>query len=199
MAFTLALLLYAVLQFIAFLFVLVGTPLDMFHLRSGGRFGNTPCITLWGLNEECYTSRNDISLDTLWMDCPSRRDRFRVAQVFAIISIFVYGLAALLGFILLCCCSCLRWVCLALNIAGIATLCVVWASMVRTYEKADGFCVREKLVSFFGVGFSLLVMAWCLDITNIAFLLLPWQGRDPTKSRDPSENKAPSENGEANK
>nr|CAJ2467754.1 unnamed protein product [Leishmania braziliensis]CAJ2467756.1 unnamed protein product [Leishmania braziliensis]CAJ2467758.1 unnamed protein product [Leishmania braziliensis] len=187
MEFTLALLLYVIVQFIAFLFVLMGTPIDMFHLRIGGRFGNTPCITLWGLNEQCYTSRNDISLEQLWMDCPIRRDRFRRAQVFAVISICVYGLAALLGFIALCCCSCLRWVCLALNIAGVATLCVVWASMVRTYEKADENCIREKLISFLGVGFALLVIAWCLDIINIAFLLLPWQARDPSKGLETSE------------
>ncbi|CAM37198.1 amastin-like protein [Leishmania braziliensis MHOM/BR/75/M2904] len=187
MEFTLALLLYVIVQFIAFLCVLMGTPIDMFHLRIGGRFGNTPCITLWGLNEQCYTSRNDISLEQLWMDCPIRRDRFRRAQVFAIISICVYGLAALLGFIALCCCSCLRWVCLALNIAGIATLGIVWASMVVVYYYVDGRCIDEVLMSVFGSGFVLLVIAWCLDIINIAFLRLPWQARDPSKSLETSE------------
>ncbi|CAM37196.1 amastin-like protein [Leishmania braziliensis MHOM/BR/75/M2904] len=187
MACTVTLLVYVLLQFIAFLCVLVGTPLDMFHLSSGGsRFGNTPCITLWGLNEQCYTSRNNISLEELWIACPDRRDRFRRAQVFAIISICVYGLAALLGFIALCCCSCLRWVCLALNIAGVATLCVVWASMVRTYEKADGSCIMQKLVSL-GVGFMLLVIAWCLDIINILLLLLSCPARYPSKGLDSNE------------
>nr|CAJ2467778.1 unnamed protein product [Leishmania braziliensis] len=77
---------------------------------------------------ECLDSSGNISV---------LRTLFRRAQVFAIISICVYGLAALLGFIALCCCSCLRWVCLALNIAGVATLCVVWASIVLVYYETE--------------------------------------------------------------
>ncbi|XUY37301.1 amastin-like protein, putative [Leishmania panamensis] len=173
MVFTLALLLYVIVQFIAFLFVLVGTPIDMFRPLNERRLGNTPCITLWGSKDECYSSRIDVSLEQLWVECPGRRSLFKTAQVFAIISICVYGIAAVLGFIALCCCSCLHWVCLALNLTGAITLCVVWASMVVVYEKADGPCVRDKDLSVLGSGFALLVIGWCLDIINIALLLLP--------------------------
>ncbi|CAJ1005159.1 putative Amastin surface glycoprotein [Leishmania naiffi] len=173
MEFSPALLLYAVLQFIAFLFVLVGTPIDMLRQRNGGsRFGNTPCVTLWGYKVQCYNSTYEASVDRLWMSCRRRRNAFRAAQAFAVISIFVYGLAAAFGFIALWCCSRLRWVCLALNISGVITLCVVWATIVVTYYKADDLCDSENLISFFGSGFVLLVMAWCLDIINIVFLLL---------------------------
>nr|CAJ2467760.1 unnamed protein product [Leishmania braziliensis] len=187
MEFTLALLLYVIVQFIAFLFVLVGTPIDMFRERGFDRFNNSPCVTLWGEKLQCYSVGNTTPLDELWMDCPSRRDRFRACQAFAIISICVYGAAAVLGFLLLWGCSCLRWVCLALNVAGIATLGIVWASMVVVYNYVDGGCIDEVLMSVFGSGFVLLVIAWCLDIINIAFLLLPWQARDPIKGLETSE------------
>ncbi|XQJ24964.1 amastin-like protein [Leishmania guyanensis] len=173
MVFTLALLLYVIVQFIAFLFVLVGTPIDMFRPLNGSRFGNTLCITLWGSKNECYSSRIDVSLEQLWVGCPDRRSLFKTAQVFAIISICVYGIAAVLGFIALCCCSCLHWVCLALNLTGAITLCVVWASMVVVYEKDDNRRTRQSRGSVYGIGFAMLVIGWCLDIINIALLLLP--------------------------
>ncbi|CAJ1005032.1 putative Amastin surface glycoprotein [Leishmania naiffi] len=188
MEFTLALLLYGVLQFIAFLFVLVGTPIDMFRLKDEGRFGNTPCVTLWGSKPDCSSGNFQLKSDALWRPCPRRRDSFRAAQVFAIISIFVYGLAALFGLIMLWCCSCLRLVCLALNVTGIVTLCIVWASMVVAYSTLDGVCFGLRFRMTYGSGFVLLVMAWCLDIIDIFFLLLPSQASDR------SENKAPSEN-----
>ncbi|TPP50483.1 Amastin surface glycofamily protein [Leishmania donovani] len=126
-------LVYAILQFIAFFFVLVATPIDMFRSRK---------------------------------DFPA----------FAVISIFVYGTAFVLGLIALCCCACLRWVCLALNVAGIATLCIVWASMVVIYYKDEGFaCSPFRDFFSYGAGFALLVVAWCLDIINVGLLLLPFE------------------------
>ncbi|XQJ24963.1 amastin-like protein [Leishmania guyanensis] len=193
MVFTLALLLYAVLQLIAFLFVLVGTPIDMFRSRDEAPFGNTPCITLWGIKDKCYSGMLSQNSDDLWSSCPGRGSRFRVAQAFAIISIFVYGIAAALGFIMLCCCSSLRWVCLALNLTGVITLCVVWASMMRTYYALDGRCFGQRFRNNFGSGFVLLVFAWCLNIIDMVFLLLPSQAKDPSEIGEPIKSAAASE------
>ncbi|SYZ63157.1 amastin-like_protein (plasmid) [Leishmania braziliensis MHOM/BR/75/M2904] len=187
MEFTLALLLYAVLQLIAFLFVLVGTPIDMFRLRDEPPFGNTPCITLWGSKVECYGLTFELKSDDLWSPCPRRRDNVRAAQAFAVISIFVYGLAALFGFIMLCCCPWLRVVCLVLNVTGVITLCIVWASMVVVYSTLDSPCFGLKSRYNFGSGFVLLVFAWCLDIINMVFLLLPSQARDRSENADTKE------------
>ncbi|CAJ1013585.1 Amastin surface glycoprotein, putative [Leishmania lindenbergi] len=197
MEFTLALLLYVIVQFIAFLFVLVGTPIDMFRPKDEGRFDNSPCITLWGYKDKCYSRMLFQNSDDLWSPCPGRGSRFRVAQALVIISIFVYGTAAAFGFIMLCCCSSLRLVCLALNITGVITLCVVWASMVKTYYTLDGQCFGLRFRMNFGSGFALLVFAWVLDIINIVLLLLPSQARDPSEIGEPIKSAAPTESKDA--
>ncbi|AIN95876.1 amastin-like protein [Leishmania panamensis] len=181
MVFTVTLLLYAVLQFIAFIFVLVATPLDMFRVKDLGRFGNTPCLTLWGGKENCNTVRSDTSYVELWSFCPDRLARFRLAEVFAVISIFVYGSAVLLGFIVVFCCTCLRWICLALNIGGALTVCVVWVLMVFDYQHADGLCPAINTRFNFGNGFGLFLAANFLDIINIVLLLIPCKPMDPSK------------------
>ncbi|TPP39969.1 Amastin surface glycofamily protein [Leishmania donovani] len=181
MACNIGMFLYAILQFIAFLFVLVATPFSMFSMAVKG-LPNEGCYTLWGFKSTCNRGMEVTKSDELWANCMGRRNRFRAAQAFAVISIFVYGTAFVLGLVALCCCACLRWACLALNVAGIATLCIVWASMVVTFNKYEGpGCPAMKEITTLGAGFALLVVAWCLDIINIALLLLPWQDRDSDK------------------
>ncbi|CAJ07872.1 putative amastin-like surface protein [Leishmania major strain Friedlin] len=164
---------YVVVQFVAFLLVLVGTPLDMF--RAHNRPGVAQCLTLFGFKLDCESLEYLETVDTQWVDCPARITRFRLAQAFAIISIFVYGAAFVLGLVLLYGCTIHRWVCLALNIVGAVTLFIVWAAMVVTYNKDDGQkCLKVRDTGYrLGAGFALLVVAWILDILNIIFLLLP--------------------------
>jgi len=169
---------YAILQFIAFLFILVGTPIDMFRSKDRNVFGNTECLTMWGYKQKCYSTTYDIRINDLFALCTGRRDRFRAAEAFAIICIFVYGVAALLGFVMMCCCSCLRWVCLVLNIVGISSV-VTWAIMVDAYHQSSGgsgvsVCGRMKSDRMkYGAGFALFLTGWCLNIVNIIFLMLP--------------------------
>ncbi|CAJ1005068.1 putative Amastin surface glycoprotein, partial [Leishmania naiffi] len=95
--------------------------------------------------------------------------------VLAIVSIIVYGTAFVLGVIMLFCCPYLRFLCVALNIVGAVTLCVVWAAMVMTYSVNDQpGCIRENFIALYGKGFILFVVAWALDILNIFALLLPF-------------------------
>ncbi|TPP49064.1 Amastin surface glycofamily protein [Leishmania donovani] len=185
-------LLYVISQFFAFLLVLVGTPIDMFRANDTSRIGNTPCLTLWGGKDKCYSTIYNVKSDDLWANCPDRRLQFRVAQALAVISIVVYGLAFILGFIALCCCFCLRWVCLTLNILGFGTLGVVWALMVVAYYKDGGRdCARENLDHQFGAGFILLVVAWCLNTIDIWFLLLECEAgyatEEAVRAQDPKE------------
>ncbi|TPP49077.1 Amastin surface glycofamily protein [Leishmania donovani] len=192
MACRIGMILYVIFQFLAFLLVLVGTPIDMFRVKELGRFANTPCLTLWGGKEECYSTMYDVSYEELWANCTHRRLQFRVAASLAVISIVVYGLAFILGFIALCCCVFFRWVCLTLNILGFGTLGVVWALMVVAYYKDDGlFCPRVSSRFDFGFGFILLVVAWCLNTIDIFFLLLECEAGDATeeavRAQDPKE------------
>ncbi|TPP50763.1 Amastin surface glycofamily protein [Leishmania donovani] len=87
----------------------------------------------------------------------------------------------LFGFILLWCCSAFRWVCVALNIVGIGTVCVVWVLMVKVYHIDDGtVCMVLDKGFRFGIGFGLLLVAWVLDIIAIFFLLLPLEAKQDT-------------------
>nr|AAG27283.1 amastin-like surface protein [Leishmania infantum] len=177
---------YVILQFIAFFFVLVGTPIDMFRDDTEGMYGNTPCITLWGFQFDCYSVSYDNRSDHFWGGCHGRRDRFRAAQAFAILSVVVYGTAFVLGLFAVCWCPFFRWVCLVLNIVGILTLCIVWASMVVTYYKDEGeSCPQVGFFFAYGVGFALFLVAWCLDIINIFFLLLPCEDQKFGESGNP--------------
>ncbi|CBZ41015.1 uncharacterized protein [Leishmania mexicana MHOM/GT/2001/U1103] len=165
------LLVYIILQFIAFFFVLVATPIEIFRLE--GPPGNTVCITLWGRKVPCTSLGYTFFHERIWIDCRNRLYRFRAAQAFAIISILVYGGAFFASFAILYGYSFIRWVCLALNIVGIATLCVVWAAMAVTYNKREGICITIKDEGTYGAGFVLFVIAWILDIINTVILLLP--------------------------
>ena len=168
---------YSILQFIAFLFILVGTPIDMFRAHEKSVWGNTQCLTMWGFKMKCYSNTYDIKPSKLFPACTGRKDRFRAAEAFAIINIVVYGVACILGFVQLCCCGCLRWVCLVLNIFGITSV-VSWAIMADAHstKKGDGlgYCAKLSVDYKYGAGFALLVTGWCLDIVDIVFLMLPF-------------------------
>ncbi|CAJ1992538.1 amastin-like surface protein [Leishmania donovani] len=131
------------------------------------------CFTLWGDKVTCDSSGYLQYVELLWKDCPSRITRFRLAQGCAIISIFVYFAALVLGFLLLYGVSLLRWVCLVLNVVGMVTSCVVWAAMAVTYNKDEMNCFAIKTIGQYGAGFVLFVLAWILDVINIIILLLP--------------------------
>lgn len=166
---------YCALQLCAFVLVLVGTPIDQFRSKDNDELiGDTPCLTLWGYKSKCYGTKYDSRTKDIWALCDDRRTRFQAAEAFAIISIGVFGAAALFGFIQLCCCPCFRWFCLVLNIVGIVTCCVTWACMASEYNTGRGIaCAALKDGMRYGAGFALFVTGWCLCIINIVFLMLP--------------------------
>ncbi|CAJ1014839.1 putative Amastin surface glycoprotein [Leishmania utingensis] len=173
MEWNIALLVYVILQLIAFLFVLVATPLDMFCVKNENMTKN--CITFWGFKDMCSGVSHNATVDILWAECTGHLMRFRTAQALAIVTIVLYGSAFALGVVIIFCCSWLRFVCVALNIVGAITLGVVWGLMVVTYRTDDSRdCVRESFLSNYGAGFVLFVIAWVLDILNIFVLLLPF-------------------------
>ncbi|CAJ02247.1 amastin-like protein [Leishmania major strain Friedlin] len=187
MACKLGVAIYVVLQLIAFVAVMVGTGVDMFYNKPEHSSGARVCITLWGAKTDCRKPKITNPSSVRWALCPIRLNNFRLCQVFAIISILVYGAAFLFGFLLLYCCSGFRWLCLALNIVGATTACVVWAVMVVTYRLPEPKCLELSDGYNFGVGFSLFVFAWILDIVDIIFLMLPWQIEEFVEGEEPSE------------
>ncbi|XQJ30334.1 amastin-like surface protein, putative [Leishmania guyanensis] len=190
MAWSVGLLIYVVLQFVAFLLVLVATPIDIFRAKDDPKVIPSDCITLWGSKLDCRGTMYNESSDVLWARCPPRRYRFRISQAFAVISIFVYGMAFVLGVIMLFCCRCARWVCLALNSVGVVTLCIVWASMAVTYNRDEGTgCHVLRTEGTYGAGFVLFLLAWLLDIANIPVLLFLCQDSGSGESGNATGNK----------
>ncbi|CBZ40930.1 uncharacterized protein [Leishmania mexicana MHOM/GT/2001/U1103] len=173
MACSVVVILYVAFQFVAFLLVLVGTPLDMFRAAAPDILGpKLVCVSLWGMKVDCYNTTYIVTTDVLWADCLGRLKLFQAAQAFVIISVLIYFSAFIFGMFLLFCSSTFRWVCLGLNVAGIFTLCVVWAAMVVTYYKDDeSDCKKAKDEFTFGIGFDLLITAWCLNIINAILML----------------------------
>ncbi|SYZ65189.1 amastin-like_surface_protein [Leishmania braziliensis MHOM/BR/75/M2904] len=175
MEWNLMLLLYAVLQIIAFLLVLVATPLEMFRITDNLSVVNG-YYSLWGSQQSVGNLSFFSPSSTLWSACPGRLMRFRLAQALAVLSIFIFGAAAALGVVMLFCCPLLRWICVMLNILGAVTVCVVWAAMVLTYFTNEGrTCPALMTLTKFSVGFALLVAAWVLDLINITFLVVPFR------------------------
>ncbi|CAG9582056.1 putative amastin-like surface protein [Leishmania major strain Friedlin] len=182
---------YVVVQFVAFLLVLVGTPLDIFRGVNPQVLGNLMvCITLFGVKVDCYNTTYAESAEVLWADCLNRLNRFHVAQAFAIISILVYFAAFFFGLLLIFCCPCLRWLCLALNIIGVVTLFIVWVAMVVTYYKDDNAaCPKARNEFTFGIGFDLLMTAWCVDIIAAILMLTyavnpSWMNKNETSQQE---------------
>ncbi|CAM37193.1 amastin-like protein [Leishmania braziliensis MHOM/BR/75/M2904] len=165
---------YAIIQLIAFFFVLLATPIDMYRFRREYITPNTTVTTLWGVKMGPLNTTNVIPTYILWRQCPARLNRFLLAQAFAVISILIYGAATVLGFIKLYCCDRLRMVCVVLNSVGAVTLCIVWGVVAMTYHMYEGpDCWQESVFSTYGAGFVLLLLAWLLDLFNIVILLLP--------------------------
>ncbi|CBZ24106.1 putative amastin-like protein [Leishmania mexicana MHOM/GT/2001/U1103] len=187
MAAKLGVIIYVVLQLIAFVCVIMGTGVDMFYIKPDFSFGLRVCITLWGEKTDCRKLKVTNPSDFRWSRCPRIRDNFRLAQLLAIISAVVYGFAFLFGFLLLYCCSGFRWLCLALNIVGAVTAGFVWALMVVTYRIEDPHCQQLSRGFDFGTGFGLILCAWVLDILDLIFLLLPWQLGESGESEEPKE------------
>ncbi|CAJ1004890.1 putative Amastin surface glycoprotein [Leishmania naiffi] len=202
MALSIGFLIYTVVQFVAFVCVLTATPIDMFGFRNGSTLTRFPnqCITLWGVKTECKSLMYESLSERQWRRCPARRNRFRAAQAFAVISIFVYGAAFVLGAIMLFCCRWLRWVCLTLNSVGAVTVCIVLVSMVVTYNMDEGTsCFALKIFYIFSTGFFLLVVACALDVLNIAMLLFLWLdccSREEEKTMDSEGRESKEENKE---
>ncbi|KAG5491539.1 hypothetical protein JIQ42_01443 [Leishmania sp. Namibia] len=189
---------YCVLQLAAFLFILVGTPIDQFRVENTELFSNSPCLSLWGLKKECISAKWDVRTNDLWKGCPQRLKRFRAAEAVSIAAILISGVACLFGFFMLCCCRCLRGVCLVLNILATGCGCAVTALMVDAFynNHEEGpqwhnnscFALRKRgsvvqhaaiegdpvLTNYrYGAGFALYIVGWGLCFINVFFLLLP--------------------------
>lgn len=187
------LVIYSIVQFIAFLFILVGTPIDQFRVENDEVFSNSPCLTVWGWKNKCISATWNSLTNDYWSGCPDRVKRFRAAEALSIAAIVITLVAFILGFVMLCCCQCCRWLCLLLNLLGTGCACAVTALMIdafyndhetETIPKLNASCdaLRENRLMGgasapthfkYGAGFALYIVGWGLCFINIVFLMLP--------------------------
>ncbi|XQJ30609.1 Amastin surface glycoprotein, putative [Leishmania guyanensis] len=166
---------YAAIQFIAFLLV-CRYGAGHVSLQSRENFEDRPCITLWGLKPYCNSIVYSLSSDERFSLCPVRRKRFHMAQILAVVSVGVYGTAFALGVIMLYCCLHLRWVCLLLNIVGFVILPIPLALMVLSYKTDENsLCRSSETIMTLGLVFISSQLPWVWILSTLFFLLIPWQ------------------------
>ncbi|CAD2215701.1 amastin-like protein [Angomonas deanei] len=188
---------YCILQCLSLVFTVLGTAFGQYKLKSDtqnadgdmnwdGYVKDDYCVTLWGAKDKCYSGGySKASTKDFYKGCPNRQKRFRAAEVLSIISIVLIALAAIFGFISLCCCSCLRVVCLILGIITVGTLCVVWAMVADSFNNkhddfniaavvdANSYCGKLQPIYNYDAGFALLIVGWALQFINCIIVMLP--------------------------
>ncbi|GET92192.1 amastin-like protein [Leishmania tarentolae] len=190
---------YFIVQFIAWALIISGGLVDQFRVQSVNVFSNNSCLTIWGFKESCLSGKWTVGTKDYWIGCPERQKRFIWAEGLSIAAIIVSALACVIGFVMLCCCRCLRWFCLLLNILTTVCGCAVTALMIDAYfnnhegsiQKFNTSCypLRKNgsvilpigttkpttMASHYkyGVGFAIFTTGWCLCFINIFFLMMP--------------------------
>ncbi|CAG9581905.1 amastin-like protein [Leishmania major strain Friedlin] len=190
---------YCLLQLIAFIFILVGTLIDQFRVQNVDALSNDPCLTIWGFKDKCISLKWSVRTKDLWKGCPQRLQRFNAAEALSIAAVLISALACLIGFVMLCCCRCLRWLCLILNILATFCGCAVTALMTDAFYnnheeglqqynnscyalRQNGSVIHPSAIADgnpvathykYGAGFAIYIVGWGLCFINIFFLMLP--------------------------
>lgn len=179
-------------EFLALLFFVIGTPIDMFRLKDIDSLGNTNCVTMWGFKEKCHSTTYDVTFSKALFDtCESRYNYIVLTQACSLITIAAFLICFFFA-LLACCCTfrlcCCRVLIFIISIVGTITGAIAWGSMVTIYlnNQSDDFmvelnvlCSPWKLIFKYGAGFALLVTGWCLHAVNGLILLLPCVWTDP--------------------
>ncbi|EAN84343.1 amastin, putative [Trypanosoma cruzi] len=164
--------LYGVVGFLAFLFVLVGTPIDQFRAKEKGATGNTPCMTLWGIKEDCHSTKYEFTVGEDFRECPSVLRLFRMAEAFSIISILLLLAATALGVAAHFCLKSLKIFATLLLVVSIVTVGLVWIPMAYFYNHDVDNCLGTPLKTYlkYGGGFVIIVIGWCLIFVAVVLL-----------------------------
>ncbi|XQJ30419.1 amastin-like protein [Leishmania guyanensis] len=185
--------LFGILQFVAILFITVGTPLAMYVPRSENakRVTNGYCITMWGIRDKCLTLTYSEKTADVWSECPGRVSRFKAAQVFAIGAAIILIASILANLLNACCCYCVKYLCIVLNLVAAVVLSISWGCILDCYLRNQGSFMRGtvdvcmRIRDFpgldnshpdgmqLGVGFILLVFACVISFVNIFVTFLP--------------------------
>ncbi|EPY27843.1 amastin-like protein [Strigomonas culicis] len=142
-------LVYGVLQAAALACFVVATPLDQFRSKSEEKeavnvssyFGNTYCLTYWGVKDKCYSMTYNGRPWDIFENCNGRVERFRTAEVCAIGAIVVVAASLVLFAVsscFSCCCPCCKYILMLLNLATTVLSAVAWGCMLDCYRRSMG-------------------------------------------------------------
>lgn len=165
---------FAIVQFLVFLFVLISTPLE--HFVAKGNWGNgSGCFTMFGYQNSCrgsYTSKG-----TEAWGCVKRRDNMNAAGAFAIISIITTLAALVFGILMVIRIPCAVLFPVVLVLVSVLTILISWGCVAAVY--GQNMCKGNaavgaafKFFTSYGPGFGLMVTAWCFEVVNLILIIL---------------------------
>lgn len=162
---------FCVVQFIVFLFVLVGTPTAQLTSKS-----TQACWTLFGAKSRCSNSKRSAT-GVEAFGCAHRRNNMNGGAAFAIISIFTTLAALVFGVLMLLRIPCAVLIPLILTCLSVLTILICWACVAGVHttnmcsNSVANIFLNPRSASY-GAGFGLMVTAWCLQIVNVVVLVL---------------------------
>ncbi|KAH9599388.1 Amastin surface glycoprotein [Trypanosoma melophagium] len=151
---------FCVLSFCSFALSVIGTPLDMFRVRS-----SSVCVTLWGSRATCGTNEYT---PTDW-GCSIRRSHINGARAFSILSILLSFVAFILGVLLVIEKIIFRrTVPAVISLGASITLVLTWGLVAGVYnqmlcETATSAGNSLKGTHKYGAGFGIIVTAFGLQ------------------------------------
>nr|ACS87843.1 g-amastin [Angomonas deanei] len=157
-----------VLEAIIFLFVLIGTPIDVFKTKS--KAPPRTCYSMWGV-KQCGAHKANPA-GAIYKGFPSKAilNNMNGAAAFAIISIFVTLVSLVLTVLLVCKCI-PKIIPAVVSILAFFTILIVWACQAGSYNKGTdygsifGIVITIKIKQYcnYAGSFGLFVTAWCLQ------------------------------------
>lgn len=180
------LIVFTAIEFIVFLFTLIGTPIAQFVPvpHYWGNWVDHSCYTLWGIKVPCSSTKYSTKGDVwLWSgdgnsNCKQRKRIMAAAGALAIISICI-------SFLIVICGALLIWKgwrqlfipTTVMCIVTFSTLLVCWACVAGVYHdrmcKRGYFGINMKDMGYkLGPGFILILIAWILQLVNSVLMVV---------------------------
>ncbi|CBZ27455.1 amastin-like surface protein-like protein [Leishmania mexicana MHOM/GT/2001/U1103] len=160
-------LLFTAIQFLVLLFVVIATPIAQIESTI-----NELCFTFWGSKSVCSRLHYSAKGKGAFGNCRQRLNNMNGGAAFAIISIFTTLVALIFGVLMIFRLTCAVILPLIFTCISIFTIFISWACVAGAYTIKMCGVKWSNLALVYGPGFKLMIAAWCLQIINVAVLVL---------------------------
>lgn len=155
--------------FLAWVFLIIGTPLSVFNIRDKNEYGPNACYTLWGRHNDCKSPDYDWRVD--FEQCDAVRIRFQCAEAFSILPIFSLMLQWLFSFYQLGGANYKIFIML-IALLSLGSTTVPWAIVSALYHQ--NFCGVDTFThvrNTYGAGFALILTSWCVQCIGFVMFI----------------------------